>query len=104
MTIWIDDGTDDGFLANCGNCVFAVEDPTEGFLTCGWDPPVATGEMTLEATASWPAMTVTVWRQPQVHPDQHCHHHPSVQQAKDFGRGWPKGLRRPEDRARGGQA
>ena len=92
MTLWIDDGTDDGFRANCGNCTFAVEDPAEDNLTCGWDPPVAT------RTALPGEVTVTVWRQPLVQPDMHCHHHPNVQQAKDFGRGWQKGLRRPEDR------
>ena len=91
MTLWIDDGTPDGFLANCGNCVFAVDDPTEGFLTCGWDPPQ------LSLAIAQPQM-VRVWGQPAVEPDQHCHHHPNVQQAKDFGRGWQKGLRRPEDR------
>ena len=78
MTLWIDDGSDEGVLANCANCVFAVEDPTRNMLSCGWNPPVATGEMTLEATASFPALTVAVWRQPQVDPDQHCHNHPMV--------------------------
>lgn len=29
MTIWIDDGSENGLLVNCGNCTFAVEDPTE---------------------------------------------------------------------------
>ena len=99
MTLWIDDGTDEGFLANCANCVFAVEDPSENRLICGWDPPVATRRMTLSATASWPEMTVTAWEQARVQPEQHCHHHPEVQQARDFGRGWQKGLRRPEDRS-----
>ena len=92
MTLWIDDGTDDGFLAECGNCTFAVEDPTEGFLTCGWDPPQ------LSLVAYQGVEVIRVWSQPVVDADQHCHHHPNVQQAKDFRRGWQKGLRRPEDR------
>lgn len=94
MTLWIDDGSDEGFLANCGNCVFAVEDPTENALTCGWDPPMA---MRTPGSPTNPA-GVPAWQQPLVQPDMHCHHHPNVQQARDFGRGWQKGLRRPEDR------
>ena len=93
MTLWIDDGTDDGFLANCENCVFAVQDFPEGFLACGWDPP----QLSLAAYQGM-GEVVRVWAQPLVEPDMHCHHHPNVEQARDFGRGWQKGLRRPEDR------
>ena len=33
MTFWIDDGTEDGFLANCGNCPFAIEAARTGPTT-----------------------------------------------------------------------
>ena len=94
MTLWIDDGSDQGTLVNYGNCVFAVEDPTGDYLTCGWDPPVI---IRTPATVAQP-MGAPAWQQPLVRPDMHCHHHPEVQKAKDFGRGWHKGLRRAEDR------
>ena len=97
MTLWIDDGSDDGLLANCGSCVFAVEEATQGLLVCAWDPPIA---VPMATTVENP-MHEFGWAQPLVEPDGHCHHHPEVQKVKDFGRGWQRGLRRPEDRKTG---
>lgn len=105
MTLWIDDGTDEGFLANCGNCVFAMDDPTENELTCGWNPPVP---MRTPNSIGLPA-GVPAWMRPLVQPDQHCHNHPMVQRwtaemivcANELEQDFHvllQGLRRPEDR------
>ena len=40
MTLWIDDGTEDGFLANCRNCPFAIEAAADwADYNCAYDPP-----------------------------------------------------------------
>lgn len=88
MTLWIDDGSEDGLLVNCGNCVWAVEEPTEDQLRCGWNPPavVVTG-------------IVVGFSQPTVAPEQHCHHHPAIQRVFQdrIGPDWQEHIKRPED-------
>ena len=96
MTLWIDDGTEDGFLANCRNCPFAIETAADwADYNCAYDPPVfAKAPPTVEHTAGEP-----VWMQPLLMAEMHCHNHPMVQWTVDFGRGWQKGIRRPGDAA-----
>ena len=84
MTLWIDDGTEDGFLANCGNCPFAIEAAADwADYNCAFDPPVfAKAPPTIEHSPGEP-----VWMQPLVMAEMHCHNYPMVQWTVDFGRG-----------------
>ena len=96
MTLWIDDGTEDGFLANCGNCPFAIEAARTG--------PTTTARSTRRCSPRRrPRLSIPagepVWMQPLVMAEMHCHNHPMVQWTVDFGRGWQKGIRRPGDAA-----
>lgn len=95
MTIWIDDGSDEGFYANCENCPFAVEEHGEADYVCGFAPPVA---MRTPDSIGMPA-GIPAWSQPLVRRNMHCHNHPALQRAfhDRLGPDWPDRIKRPED-------
>ena len=83
MTLWVDDGTEDGFLASCANCPYALDlaervghETPVGDLVCTYEPPqpvvYAAGML-----RTYPDGGVS-WLVPAVESDWHCHNHPIV--------------------------
>ena len=99
MTLWVEDGTTEGFLANCANCPYALDMRFEGLdtaadilesdLVCTWDPP---------APVEWAQGRLNTgtngvsWIPPAVADDYHCHNHPVVSFNQPRG---PFAVRRP---------
>ena len=103
MTLLVDDGTENGYLANCGNCPYTLNVSAfrpsvmlDSDWVCTWDPPqpvVWTGGR-LDTGHNGVS-----WLQPAVEPEEHCHNHPVVNWHTGMG---PFAVRRAPEVAEGG--